>query len=370
VSTRIERAAGNSDKCFAENSSVARVESTAQDDSRLIDALRHSKLYRDYERTFTEATGLPLGLRPVEFFGLPFQGKKNENEFCAFLASGKSSCCLCLETQARVAESGGKDPRSIQCPFGLTESAVPIRLGERIIGFLCTGQVFTTRTNPGDRALQQKRLFTERSPAEQKALRLWKQTPRIDAVKYKAMVRLLIFFSKQLSALSNQLLIEQKCREPEVIMRARRFVAENKRGRVSLSSAAKAAGASMFHFCTLFHQTTGLKFSDYVARSRIENARVLLCDPRRRMCEVASEAGFQSMTAFNRAFRRVVGQSPTEYRTDLAAHGSHSRALSFHPRDLQRQSSGRGYHSRRNGSASKIGSTPRHACAIGLRKGL
>jgi YesN/AraC family two-component response regulator len=121
--------------------------------------------------------------------------------------------------------------------------------------------------------LQHKRLFPEASPAEQKALRLWKQTRSIEAAKYKAMVQLLTFFAKQLSALSNQLLIEQKCREPEVVMRARRFIAENKRGRLSLSSVAKAAGVSMFHFCTLFRQTTSLKFSDYVARSRIEDAR-------------------------------------------------------------------------------------------------
>jgi AraC-like DNA-binding protein len=164
------------------------------------------------------------------------------------------------------------------------------------------------------------------------------------------MVRLLIFFAKQLSTLSNQLLIEQNCREPEVIIRARRFIAEKKRSQVSLHSVAKAAGASMFHFCTLFRQTTGLKFSDYVARSRIEEARVLLYDPRRRMCEVASEAGFQSMSAFNRAFRRIVGQSPTEYRADLPAHGSQARMSSFVSRDLQGQSSGPAYNSPRNGS--------------------
>jgi AraC-like DNA-binding protein len=312
----VEGLAGNSDKSHLRNTSVLRRESTALHDSKLIDALRRSKLYRDYERTFTEATGLPLALRPVEFFGLPFHGKKNENEFCAFLADCKSASCPCLQTQSRVAAKPGKYPRSIQCPFGLTETAVPIRLGERVIGFLCTGQVFT-RAKPEPRTLQRKRLFPKASPAEPKALRLWKQTPHVEAAKYNAMVRLLFFFAKQLSALSNQLLIEQKCREPEVITRARRFIAENKRGRLSLGSVAKASGASMFHFCTLFHQATGLTFRDYVARSRIEDARVLLCDPRRRMCEVASEAGFQSMTAFNRAFRRAVGQSPTEYRTQL-----------------------------------------------------
>jgi hypothetical protein len=113
MSTTVEGVAGNSDKSRARNTSVVRRESTALHDSHVIDALRYSKLYRDYKRTFSAATGLPLALRPVEFFGLPFHGKTNENAFCAFLASGKSSCCLCLETQARVAESPGKYPRSI-----------------------------------------------------------------------------------------------------------------------------------------------------------------------------------------------------------------------------------------------------------------
>jgi AraC-like DNA-binding protein/ligand-binding sensor protein len=312
----VEAVSTNSDKSHRRTTSILRRESTALHDGKLIDALRRSKLYRDYERTFSKATGLPLALRPVEFFGLPFKGKKNENEFCAFLADCKSSCGPCLQTQSRVAENPAKHPRSIQCPFGLTETAVPIRLGEHVIGFLCTGQVFTRRRKRGH-TVEGKRLFSEASHAGSKALRLWKQTLYVEAAKYKAMVRLLIFFANQLSVMTNQLLMEQKCREPELITRARRFIAENKRGRVSLGSVAKASGASMFHFCTLFHQATGLTFSDYVARSRIEDARMLLSDPRRRMSEVAYEAGFQSMTAFNRAFRRIVGQSPTEYRTHL-----------------------------------------------------
>jgi AraC-like DNA-binding protein/ligand-binding sensor protein len=363
MSATIECAAGNSDNSHAQNTSVARRESITLRDSKLIDTLRHSKLYRDYERTFTTVTGLPLALRPVEFFGLPFHGTTNENGFCAFLADRKSSCSLCLQTQGRTAELAGKYPRSVQCPFGLTETAVPIRLGERVIGFLCTGQVFTREPNLENSALKRKRLFAEASAAEQKAVGLWKQTPSIEAAKYKAMVRLLIFFAKQLSALSNQLLIEQKCREPEVIMRARRFIAENRRGQLSLASVAKASGASMFHFCTLFHQTTGLKFRDYVARSRIEDARALLCDPTRRMSEVAYEAGFQSMTAFHRAFRRILGQSPTQYRTRLAAHGSRPRT-SPSAHGLERQPSGQAYHSWPNGSTPEIRSTPRHLRAV------
>ena len=52
-------------------------EIASNSDKKLLEALAQSKIYREYERTFTEATGLPLALRPVEFFGLPFRGKKN-----------------------------------------------------------------------------------------------------------------------------------------------------------------------------------------------------------------------------------------------------------------------------------------------------
>jgi hypothetical protein len=89
MSATVEGVAGNSDKSRARNTTVVRRESTALHDSHVIDALRHSKLYRDYERTFTAATGLPLALRPAEFFGLPFHGKKTKTRSAPSLLMAK-----------------------------------------------------------------------------------------------------------------------------------------------------------------------------------------------------------------------------------------------------------------------------------------
>jgi len=307
-----------SDHLRVERSAVRNPES---EDKKLLDALRSSKLYRDYERTFTEATGLPLALRPVEFFGLPFHGKKNENPFCAFLAERKSCCAHCLQTQGRLNEGQHADaPRSLQCPYGMTETVVPIVLGERLIGFLCTGQVFTRSANDGPCKSRNLR-SSEAAGINAEGLRLWKQTRSMQISRYKATVQLLAFFAKQLSTLSNQLCIEQKSEEPAVVTRARQFIAENKGKPITLATVAQASGASMFHFCKLFRATTGVKFTEYVARSRVEDARELLCNRRLRMCEVAYESGFQSLTAFHRAFQRILGQSPTDYRTALSRNG-------------------------------------------------
>jgi AraC-like DNA-binding protein len=59
------------------------------------------------------------------------------------------------------------------------------------------------------------------------------------------------------------------------------------------------------------------------AERRIERqkltAEALLHNPDLRIKEIAFGAGFESITNFNRVFKRLLGQSPTHYRTHLAA---------------------------------------------------
>jgi AraC-like DNA-binding protein len=102
------------------------------------------------------------------------------------------------------------------------------------------------------------------------------------------------------------------------VQKAREYINKHKMEPLSLSAVAKAAGASVFHFCKVFRKATGLKFTDYVARVRLEDARTQLLNPNRRISEVAYDVGFQSLTQFNRMFKRVFGQSPTEFREHLA----------------------------------------------------
>ena len=96
------------------------------------------------------------------------------------------------------------------------------------------------------------------------------------------------------------------------------------RGR--LCAVPQASGASVFHFCKVFKKTTGLKFTEYVGRVRLENAKTQLLNPNRRISEVAYDVGFQSLTQFNRMFKRVFGQSPTEFRGHLSTNKRRAKA--------------------------------------------
>src|SRR5438045_8540167 len=60
--------------------------------SKLLETLTASKIYQDYERAFSEATGLPVALREVESWQLLFHGSPHENPFCAMLAQTSRAC--------------------------------------------------------------------------------------------------------------------------------------------------------------------------------------------------------------------------------------------------------------------------------------
>src|ERR1700688_499167 len=113
----------------------------ANANKQLIGSLLRSRLFRDYESVFTKATGLPLTLRPLEFWQLAHHGKKQENAFCAMLAENPATLAVCLQAHQAMIDHTGLLPHTVTCPFGLTETAVPVKLGQDVIGYLRIGQV-------------------------------------------------------------------------------------------------------------------------------------------------------------------------------------------------------------------------------------
>jgi YesN/AraC family two-component response regulator len=96
-----------------------------------------------------------------------------------------------------------------------------------------------------------------------------------------------------------------------------RFIHEHQADDLSLGSVAGAVNTSTFYFCKMFKKATGLHFTDYLSRVRIEKAKNLLLNPNARVSEIACEVGFQSLTHFNRIFKKITGHSPSAYREQL-----------------------------------------------------
>jgi AraC-like DNA-binding protein len=285
---------------------------------RLLDELSRSEIYKDYERAFGEATGLPLNLRTGEDFHLAHHGKAHENPFCALMAKHNRTCAACLEAQQSTSLSPLQQTRTVMCFAGLCESSVPLRTGENLLGFLQTGEVMLRKPSHAQfsklaRVLVKWGIGDELEKAEE----AWLATKVVSRKQYESVLRLLEIFALHLSLVANQLVIQSKQAEPPAITRARQFILEHQTEDLSLASVAKAVNMSSYYFCKTFKKVTGLNFTDYLARARIERAKELLLNPNARVSEIVFEVGFQSITHFNRIFKRHVGKSPSEYRQSL-----------------------------------------------------
>jgi AraC-like DNA-binding protein len=102
--------------------------------------------------------------------------------------------------------------------------------------------------------------------------------------------------------------------EPVEIWKARKFIEDHCVEELSLSKVAKAANISRNHLSERFKQVTGTNFVEYVAHTRFEEACRLLRDVDLRISEIAFAVGFQSLSQFNRVFKKFSEKSPSAYR--------------------------------------------------------
>lgn len=93
------------------------------------------------------------------------------------------------------------------------------------------------------------------------------------------------------------------------------LIAQGYQGDLSVADMADALGYSEAYFCKLFKQYFGQSFVSYLTEYRIREAIRLLANDKVGVREVGQAVGYADSNYFAKVFKRVTGQSPTEYRT-------------------------------------------------------
>jgi len=294
-----------------------------QDESnaRTLKVLSESEMYHDYERAFTEGTGLPLLLHRPDMLHMVRYSKDQQNPFCSIMATVNQSCAGCYDLQCKLEEEAQLAPKTMKCFAGLCETAVPVRVGDNLIAFLQTGQILLQRPDKARFSRVAATLIKWGAEVDMKKLEeAYFNTRVLTPKQYEALIRLLDTFAKHLASCSESLALHSQHSASPAIVRARSYIEDHSDGDLSLSIVARVVNMSATYFSEKFKEVAGINFVDYVARTRIEKARNLLQNPNLRISEIAFGVGFQSLSQFNRAFKHVVGESPRDQRAKLVQH--------------------------------------------------
>jgi len=247
---------------------------------RFIETLAESDLFQQYQRAFHTLTSLPLTLR----------------------AQGDLEHIESMTTEKSIS--------------GVVETFVPVRVGKNPVALLQTGGVRLEPANAQTFApLAHALLEDDRNADEVRSARVhFHQIPVMEPARYEAATSLLSSFALQLGECAHRMLFAHATHEPDAVRNAKIYIHAHLAEPMTLEAVAKAVNVSPFHFCKIFKRSTGLTFTDFVNRARVEKAKRMLMRPAARITEVAYDVGFQSLSHFNRSFRRIANESPTEYR--------------------------------------------------------
>jgi AraC family transcriptional regulator len=102
---------------------------------------------------------------------------------------------------------------------------------------------------------------------------------------------------------------------PSRLTKVVEFITQHIEEDLSLARLANVAGISRYYFCREFKKSMGVTPQRYVVQQRIEKAKILLQSTSLTIMEISAQLRFPTPSHFTSTFRRIVGVTPTSFRT-------------------------------------------------------
>ena len=97
------------------------------------------------------------------------------------------------------------------------------------------------------------------------------------------------------------------------------FIKEHLYEPLAVAKLARNYNLSPDHFSIVFQQKFGIRPSKYIQTKRIERSETLLLTTNNSLAEIAEKTGWNTISYFNRIFKKANGKTPGEFRKQRSA---------------------------------------------------
>lgn len=124
-------------------------------------------------------------------------------------------------------------------------------------------------------------------------------------------------FDQTLTKMSDDLLAARNGNFKDPMEEAKLFIDSQLSKDITLEQVAAMVGLTPNYFSAMFKKVTKETFVQYRIRRRMEKAKTLLTIPHYRIVDIATEVGYDDYPHFTKTFKKMIGISPSEYRSQL-----------------------------------------------------
>lgn len=148
----------------------------------------------------------------------------------------------------------------------------------------------------------------------QQALRLGAKEYLLKPVRSSDILQMVNRAADELFGIQQNVRIEPTEEKNHLVELAKEYVEEHYYENLMLADVAQKVGISAGYLSTLFQKQLSKGFVDYLNEVRIEHACTYLQQNYFKTYEIAYKVGFKDEKYFSKVFKKIKGQSPSEYR--------------------------------------------------------
>jgi len=277
--------------------------------------VRQSEALRVVLSDLRELSGLEVHFcdaSPEADFEFPCRGG---SALCRRLGTSEAGRSLCRSTTLRLLDAARTGTAEGCCVAGTVFCAVPMPSSAGLLGYLVAAGFYDARLER--REINRVRHLLERGGVRldpEEVASLCGDGLVVSPTRRGALRRLLEMAASHIVQELSLELFQKGGDLPAPIKRACQLIRERFRDDPAQEDIARAVGLSTSHFSRLFHRRTGLRFKEYVNEVRLRQAWRDLRETDEPITRLAFDAGFRSISQFNRQFKAHAGMSPREFR--------------------------------------------------------
>lgn len=231
--------------------------------------------------------------------------------FCQIIRTNAAAKAECLRCDRLACEKASRrhSPYTYRCHAGLTESIVPIHMGNIVIGYLLFGHVFSYPTYEDGWKTIQKLCLPYCLDQKKLQEALYKQP--IIADDY------IVSASNIMKSVAAYLCMERMVtlHQKDLPMQIDDYISEHYTENINVRTICEHFQLGRTSLYDIAEQNYGMGIAEHIRNLRIEKAKILLTEqPELHISEIASICGFNDYNYFITVFKRLTGKPPKQFR--------------------------------------------------------
>ena len=237
-----------------------------------------------------------------EMTRLPFPQKIHATPVCDWVkAQGRLPACFrCRNTVLKMVRTHKRSFGGL-CVMGVYEYCQPVILNDTVVAVVFVGNIYTGQPKQLERLQANVDASLYNTMQDEYSQEQCKQTAGIVA-------------SYTLFLLERYGSTEKHSFDP-LLDNIKSYLDENMLYEFSMTELSEVFNYDEKYLGRLFKARTGQSIKEYCNTQKTNKAKKLLADPALSISDVAAQVGYNNVTYFNRIFKRITGQSPSQYRS-------------------------------------------------------